>query len=122
MTNSLLPYMLAQSGLDGGAIVAIGLGLIAVILISCAVLYARMLKKVRKGFAGVRTGMGGTEVAFDKLLVIPIVQIYEEMDISVKRIEIDRRGQNGLICKDNVRADINVVFFVRINNCSMNSI
>ena len=34
------------------------------------------------------------------------------MDISVKRIEIDRTGKNGLICKDNMRADIKVAFFV----------
>ena len=37
------------------------------------------------------------------------------MDISVKRIEIYRHGEEGLICKDNIRADIKVVFFVRVN-------
>ncbi|MEZ6064583.1 MAG: hypothetical protein R3B90_02495 [Planctomycetaceae bacterium] len=40
----------------------------------------------------------------------------ELMDLSVKRIEIQRRGESGLICKDNVRADIEVAFFVRVNN------
>jgi uncharacterized membrane protein YqiK len=39
----------------------------------------------------------------------------EVMDISVKTIEIDRRGKEGLICKDNIRADIKVTFFVRVN-------
>ena len=38
------------------------------------------------------------------------------MDISVKRIEIFRHGSEGLVCRDNVRADIKVVFFVRVNN------
>jgi regulator of protease activity HflC (stomatin/prohibitin superfamily) len=37
------------------------------------------------------------------------------MDISVKTVEIDRRGKEGLICKDNIRADIKVTFFVRVN-------
>ena len=37
------------------------------------------------------------------------------MDLSVKTIEIDRRGKEGLICNDNIRADINVTFFVRVN-------
>ena len=37
------------------------------------------------------------------------------MDISVKRIEIYRHGTEGLICKDNIRADIKVAFFVRVN-------
>ena len=38
------------------------------------------------------------------------------MDISIKRIEIYRHGSEGLICKDNVRADIKVAFFLRVNN------
>ena len=38
------------------------------------------------------------------------------MDLSVKRIEIHRRGEAGLVCKDNIRADIEVAFFVRVNN------
>ena len=37
------------------------------------------------------------------------------MDISVKTITVDRRGTEGLICRDNVRADIAVAFFVRVN-------
>ncbi len=40
----------------------------------------------------------------------------EEMDVSVKTIELDRRGSDGLICQDNIRADIKVSFFVRVNN------
>ncbi|MFW2382007.1 MAG: flotillin family protein, partial [Acidimicrobiales bacterium] len=39
----------------------------------------------------------------------------ETMDISVKTIEIDRRSTEGLICQDNIRADIKVNFFVRVN-------
>jgi uncharacterized membrane protein YqiK len=38
------------------------------------------------------------------------------MDISLKTIEVDRQAQNGLICKDNIRADIKVTFFIRVNN------
>jgi uncharacterized membrane protein YqiK len=37
------------------------------------------------------------------------------MDISVKKLEISREGKDGLICKDNMRADIQVAFFVRVN-------
>ena len=48
-------------------------------------------------------------------VVLPIVHKAEVMDISVKTIEIDRRGKEGLICQDNIRADVKVVFFVRVN-------
>jgi uncharacterized membrane protein YqiK len=37
------------------------------------------------------------------------------MDISVKTIDITRTGNEGLICQDNIRADIRISFFVRVN-------
>jgi uncharacterized membrane protein YqiK len=45
----------------------------------------------------------------------PVFHKAEIMDISVKTIEIDRNGNDGLICQDNIRADIKVTFFVRVN-------
>lgn len=39
----------------------------------------------------------------------------ELMDISVRTIDIDRRGKDGLICKDNIRADISVSFYIKVN-------
>jgi uncharacterized membrane protein YqiK len=47
--------------------------------------------------------------------VFPVINKAETMDLSVKTIEVDRRGKEGLICNDNIRADINVTFFVRVN-------
>ncbi|MEW6302400.1 MAG: flotillin family protein [Verrucomicrobiota bacterium] len=98
-----------------GAIVAvlmfvgliIGIGFIAMIL--------RCYRKVDQGWALVRNGAGGTKVSFSGMIVIPVLHKVEFMNISVHRIEIDRRGAAGLICKDNMRADISVAFFVRVN-------
>lgn len=39
----------------------------------------------------------------------------EMMDVSVRTMEIDRRGKEGLICKDNIRADISVSFYIKVN-------
>ena len=75
-------------------------------------------RKVEKGTSLIRTGMGGTKVYFNGGVVIPIAHRADLMDISLKRIEIDRTGKNGLICKDNMRADIKVAFFVRVNNAA----
>jgi uncharacterized membrane protein YqiK len=36
------------------------------------------------------------------------------MDISVKKLEIHRKGKDGLVCKDNIRADITVAFYIRV--------
>src|SRR5215510_4629650 len=54
-------------------------------------------------------------VTFTGAVVLPIVHRAEVMDISLKTVEIDRRGKEGLICQDNIRADIKVTFFVRVN-------
>ena len=55
------------------------------------------------------------EVTFTGGVVLPVFHRAEIMDIAVKSITIDRRGRDGLICADNIRADINVAFFVRVN-------
>lgn len=72
-------------------------------------------RKVEQGRAIIRNGLRGTKVSFAGLTVFPIIDKAEYMDISVKRVEIDRNGKNGLICMDNLRADIKVAFFVRVN-------
>jgi len=37
------------------------------------------------------------------------------MKISLITLEVDRRGKDGLICQDNMRADITVAFYLRVN-------
>jgi flotillin len=91
------------------------LAMFLVIVVGVAALFVTFFRKVEKGKALVRTGLGGTRVSFDGMPVIPIIHRLEVIDISVKRIEIDRSGRNGLICQDNMRADIKVAFFVRVN-------
>ncbi|NRB40772.1 MAG: hypothetical protein HRU20_20260 [Pseudomonadales bacterium] len=55
------------------------------------------------------------KVAFTGALVLPIIYKKELMKISLITLEVDRRGQDGLICKDNMRADITVAFYLRVN-------
>ncbi len=87
------------------------------ILAGIAVLIVKCYRKVPQGTALVRTGMGGPKVTTGTgVVVIPVLHRAELMDISVKRIEIAREGEDGLICADNLRADIKVAFFVRVNN------
>ena len=88
---------------------------IGVICVGVLAMFSRFFRKVEQGQALVRNGLGGTKVSFSGLCVFPILHQAEYMDISVKRVEIDRNGKNGLICMDNMRADIKVAFFVRVN-------
>ena len=91
---------------------------IAVIFILTLVIFAFMAtlyRKVEQGMALVKNGVGGTKVTFSGMVVWPVVHKAEMMEISVKRIEIYRHGEDGLVCRDNIRADIKVAFFVRVN-------
>lgn len=102
----------------GGSLI-ITIVVIAVLVIGAAAfLIMTFYRKVEKGTALVRTGFGGTKVYFNGGVVYPILHRIDHIDISLKRIEIDRTGKNGLICKDNLRADIKVAFFVRVNNAA----
>lgn len=91
---------------------------VLLVLFGFMVMIIRCYRKVDQGTALVRNGMGGTKVSFSGIVVFPVIHKAEFMDISVKRVEIDRHGQFGLICKDNLRADIKVAFFVRVNQTS----
>lgn len=92
-----------------GAIFLIGAGFLFIL--------NQFYRKVGPEEALVVTGVGGMQVATGSgMIVIPVMHRSELMDLSVKRIEIARRGEAGLICRDNIRADIEVAFFVRVNN------
>ncbi|MFT5667510.1 MAG: putative membrane protein YqiK [Vicingaceae bacterium] len=85
------------------------------VLFGFFIMIARWYKKAFQGQAIVRTGVGGTKVSFNGILVVPVLHRMETMDISVKAIQIERSGSAGLVCRDNMRADIKVAFFIRVN-------
>jgi len=92
-------------------------GIIVVVIATVGLIFwvLSMYKKTVQGIVMLRTGYGGTKVFFNAGIVIPVIHRMESMDISVKKLEISREGRAGLICKDNMRADIQVAFFIRVN-------
>ncbi|HEY5936392.1 MAG TPA: hypothetical protein VIU61_17190, partial [Kofleriaceae bacterium] len=87
-----------------------------VLLLGILVLIARTWRQVDQGRALIVNKMGTEpKVTFTGAIVLPIVNKAEIMDLSVKTIDVSRRGKEGLICADNIRADIKVTFFVRVN-------
>jgi len=95
---------------------AAGLFALIIIVWGFLIMVSKFYRKVEQGKALVVNKMKREpEVTFTGAFVLPVIHKAEIMDISVKTIEIDRRGKDGLICKDNIRADIKVTFFVRVN-------
>jgi uncharacterized membrane protein YqiK len=89
--------------------------IVVVIFFGIVAMISRFYHKASQGQALVRTGVGGIRVSFNGMLVIPVLHKLEIMDISLSTITIAREGKDGLVCKDNMRADIKVAFFVRVN-------
>lgn len=88
-----------------------------IFLIGMATAFSKFYRKPGPEEAIVRTGVGGLQVITGRgMVVVPLIQEAHVMDLSLKRILIARDGEDGLICQDNMRADIKVTFFVRVNN------
>ncbi|MBX7222284.1 MAG: flotillin family protein [Blastocatellia bacterium] len=101
--------------MDPIALAILFVSLVLIVFGSLA-LFSRFYVKVEQGKALIVNKMKPEpEVTFTGMIVLPVFYKAETMDISVKTIEIDRRGKEGLICQDNIRADIKVTFFVRVN-------
>ncbi len=65
----------------------------------------------------VKSGLGGLDVTTaGGRFIVPLFHRYDFMDLTLKSFEINREGSAGLICKDNIRADIKVAFFIRVDN------
>ena len=91
-------------------------GLLLLIFLSAAIAFKKFFIKVGPDVALVRSGQGGLQVASgDGMWVVPMIHQYEFMDLTLKSFEIHRQGSEGLICRDNIRADIKVAFFVRVD-------
>ncbi|MFG2902793.1 flotillin family protein [Streptomyces zaomyceticus] len=95
----------------------IGVFVAVVLIIAVALLLvvSRLFRKVEQGKALIVSKMRKVDVTFTGQIVLPVLHKAEVMDISVKTIEISRTGRDGLICRDNIRADIRISFFVRVN-------
>ncbi len=96
--------------------VIVVIGVVVLILLGVLALIWLFYRKVAMGHALIVNRYGKKiDVFFTGGTVWPVVNKAEIMDISVKAMEIDRRGKDGLICSDNIRADITVTFFVRVS-------
>jgi uncharacterized membrane protein YqiK len=89
---------------------------VAVLLLVMAIVFKSFYKKVDQGTALIVNDMSAQpKVHFTGALIIPVLYRAELMKISLITLQIDRRGKEGLICRDNMRADIAVAFYLRVN-------
>ena len=100
-------------------VITAGIGVLVAVLLLVAVglpcWSAGCSARCEQGKALIISKMRKVDVTFTGAVVLPVLHKAEVMDISVKTIDIERTGKDGLICRDNIRADIRITFFVRVN-------
>ncbi len=91
-------------------------GIVVLVMLAMLALFKAFYIKVPQGTALIVNDMSSTpKVHFTGAFVYPVIYLKEFMRISLITLEVDRRGKDGLICKDNMRADITVAFYLRVN-------
>ncbi|MCO5994160.1 flotillin family protein [Actinoallomurus rhizosphaericola] len=98
-----------------GIAIAVLVAAILIVALGTWYLFSRLFRKVEQGRVLIISKIKKVDVTFTGAIVLPVLHKAEVMDISVKTIEIERSGRDGLICRDNIRADIKITFFVRVN-------
>lgn len=91
-------------------------GSLFLLIVGFFVLFKAFYIKVPQGTALIVNDMTSKpKVHFTGALVYPIIYKKEFMKISLITFDVERRGKDGLICQDNLRADICVAFYLRVN-------
>ncbi|MDL2226791.1 hypothetical protein LJB86_03945 [Deltaproteobacteria bacterium OttesenSCG-928-M10] len=103
LTSNLIPFLVTVC-------------VVLVVIVGLIGLIKSFYVKVPQGTALIINDLGQIpRVSFTGAMVLPVIHKKEFMKISLLTLEIDRRGKDGLICKDNLRADITVAFYIRVN-------
>ncbi|ATB44183.1 hypothetical protein CYFUS_009670 [Cystobacter fuscus] len=72
-------------------------------------------RRAREGEALVLVRGGEpTRVRFGGTWVWPVVERAEVLDLSVRKVVVERRGGQGLSCRDGIRVDLRATFLVKV--------
>ncbi len=92
----------------------VGSGIAFLIAFSFCI-YARLYVKPSANRAYVRTGLGGVKVLLDSGgLVFPVVHQLVPVSLETMKLEVERKGYDALITKDNLRVDVTAEFYIKV--------
>ncbi len=98
-------YQFISIGASGGMLV----------LTATLISITRLYRKTSANEAFVRTGMGGSKVILDGgALVVPVVHKPVNVSLETMKLEVERKGTDALITKDNLRVDVKAEFYIKV--------
>jgi uncharacterized membrane protein YqiK len=90
-------------------------GAIVALLAVAAFAASRMVQTPDPDGALVITTTSGLRVSFTAAMILPMLHRAERMSLAVQPIVIERRGGQGVVCRDKIRADLRITFLLRVN-------
>jgi len=105
------------AGMDGSVQLACAIaGVVLLILGAAVITITRLYRKASSNEAFVRTGMGGQQCVVDGgKLVIPVVHNIIPVSLETMRLDVSRMTNDALITGDNLRADVEAEFYIKVN-------
>lgn len=96
----------------------LGAGVGALVILVVLYRFKPRLVRVKPHHALLRSrslpGAPPREVFFDRAVIIPAVDTYDLMDISIQSLEIQLAGSEGVHCRDNIRADVTCTAYLKV--------
>jgi uncharacterized membrane protein YqiK len=108
--SAMFPVWSDLNGIVTGllALVFLGLGLMLVA-------FARFYVRPSANLSFVRTGLGGRRVLIDKGgFYLPVVQQLVPVSLETMKLEVERKGADALITRDNLRVDVKAEFYIKV--------
>ncbi|HYO55087.1 SPFH domain-containing protein [Archangium sp.] len=88
---------------------------VAAACLVCGLVLVAGYRRVGPGEALIiEKGAEPTRVRFGSALVLPMLQRAEVLDLSVRKVVVERRGRQGLSCRDGIRVDVRATFLVKV--------
>lgn len=95
--------------------VFIVIGALGLVISSILVIIAKLYVKTSANIAFYRTGQGKPKVIIDGgAIVVPVIHELITVLLETMKLEVVKSGPEALICKDCLRADISVGFYIRV--------
>lgn len=90
-------------------------GLVLLLIGGAMAFYLKYFVRASANQAFVRTGMNGTKVVLDSgIIVLPFFHQVVPVSLETMKLEVERRGPDALITKDNLRVDVKGEFYIKV--------
>jgi uncharacterized membrane protein YqiK len=101
--------------LPGGSGLVLAVAGLFATLIGAAMTVMSFYRRTSADQAFVRTGLGGSHVVLDGgMTVLPFFHRVLEINLKTMKLGVNPRGQNALITRDNLRANVLAQFYIRV--------